>query len=57
MVGKVFWFVTVKVSVRHRVVSDTPLPPDEADPPNIKAIVNVLVDGPEMTKVLKSRRI
>ena len=45
--------VTVKISVRHCVASDTPKP---AGLVTFNATLIVLVLGPVMTKLMKSRR-
>ena len=55
--GNEFWFETRNVSVKQRVASDTPLPPKLNSPFKISPIEVEDVEGPEITKVSKSRRI
>ena len=48
--------VKEKVSVRHLVAWLTALPPAAMLPPTSRLVETVRVDGPAMTKLLKSRR-
>ena len=55
--GTVTWFVIVKVSVWHWVVSDIPTPPVLCAPASTLTTDVDVVVGPVMTKVLKLNRV